>query len=163
MTHLLDNPKLWQFLQCHIILNPLRDISFSPKVATPALIELKGGYYLAWSNFFSLFVPLLFLSSFHPGPRSKNQPISGGNGQFPGSQLVTLTSCMIFPQGQEKESRCPATLGNSAVPGSQVGTLACCVDVSPLYHLSSLNYKEDKWTLTKELLGWERSAPMVHV
>ena len=45
--------------------------------------RIKGWVLPGLEQFFSLFVPILFLSSFYPSPKHKNPPISDRPGQDP--------------------------------------------------------------------------------
>ena len=138
MTHLLDNPKLWPFLQSHVILNPLRGISFAHQVPTSALIELKGGYYLAWSNFSHYLCPFYFspLSTQVPNTRihQSQKRERKKKKDIPWMPVSHLNLLGDISSRTGKGIRMPCNPWKQHCACSLVRTLVCCVDViSPLY------------------------------
>ena len=164
MKHLLDNPKLWPFLQSHVMLNPLRDIFFAHQVPTSALTELNGRYCLAWSNFSRYLCPFYFspLSTQVPDTRiHQSQKRGGEKKDIRWSPVSHLNLLGDISSRTGRGIRMPCHPWKQHCTCSLVRTLVCCADVvSPLYPPQLIELKDYKWTLTKELWGWRRSTPL---
>ena len=105
-------------------------------------------------QFFSLVVPILFLSSFYPSPRHKNPPISEERGRkkdIPWSPVSHLNLLGDISSRTGRGIRMPCHPWKQHCTCSLVRTLVCCVDVvSPLYPPQLIELKDSKWTLTKD-------------